>query len=123
MIDLFRSLDGLEDSHLGSQLDQDPESRLWEMMVAHMLRTEGYDPQRPPGPAGPDFLVVARDVQRIFIEATCPGSGEVGRPDSVAPIEFGAAIATLLPVREIVLRLCGALREKAALGRVLPTGS
>ena len=32
--DLFSYLDGLEDSHFGSQLDHDCEARIWEMMVA-----------------------------------------------------------------------------------------
>ena len=109
IVDLFRFLDGLEDPTFAQQLDQDPQARLWEMMLAKILRSEGYEPTS--APRGPDF-VVARDAKRVFIEAICPGPGDEANPNSVPPIAYGAPIAQDVPVAQIVLRLRSALEEK-----------
>lgn len=109
IIDLFRFLDGLEDPHFGLELDTDPHARLWEMMLAKILCTAGYEPAS--APYGPDF-VVAKGGTRIFVEAICPGPGDEGRPNSVPPMVYGAPIAQAVPVDSIVLRLRGALEEK-----------
>jgi len=107
--DLFCFLDGLEDPHFEQGLDQDPHARIWEMMLAKILRCAGYEPTS--APRGPDF-VLEKDGKGVFIEAICPGPGAEGNPNSVTPIAFGAPIAQLVPVAQIVLRVRGALEEK-----------
>lgn len=107
--DLFQYLDGLEDPHFGRELDREPYARLWEMMLAKMLKTEALQPTS--ATRGPDFVLVHRG-QRVFIEAICPGSGDDDNPNSVPPLIHGAAIAQDIPITQIVLRICSALEEK-----------
>jgi hypothetical protein len=107
--ELFQFLDGLEDSDFEHALDQDPHARLWEMMLAKILKTEGYKPTS--GDRGPDFVIEMAG-QRVCIEAVCPGPGEEGNPNSVPPITYGAPIAQDIPVAQIVLRIRSALAEK-----------
>lgn len=38
IVELFRFLDGLEDPHFGQELDRDAHARLWEMMLAKILK-------------------------------------------------------------------------------------
>jgi hypothetical protein len=107
--DLFEHLDGLEDLSFGRELDSDPYARLWEMMLAHILKSEGYRPTS--GHHGPDFALEHRG-QRMFIEAICPGTGDADNPNSVPPLMYGTPIAQPVPVAQIVLRICSALEEK-----------
>lgn len=109
VVELFRSLDGLEDRHFDQQLDQDPYARLWEMMLATILTAHGYSPRS--AEHGPDF-VVEHEGRRVFIEAICPGPGDEASPNSVPPPVYGAGIAQDVPVDKIALRLCHALAEK-----------
>src|SRR5437870_2949796 len=109
IVELFRFLDGLEDPHFEQQLDRDAHARLWEMMLAKILKSEGYELKSTDH--GPDF-VVEKDRKRVFIEAVCPGPGDEGNPNSVPPIVYGAPIAQEVPVPHIVLRIRGALEEK-----------
>jgi hypothetical protein len=109
IVELFRFLDGMEDSHFAQELDRDAHARLWEMMVAKILKSEGYKPKSTDH--GPDF-VVEKDGKRVFIEAICPGPGDEGNPNSVPPIVYGAPIAQDVPVAQIVLRIRGAIEEK-----------
>ena len=107
--ELFRYLDGLEDPHFEQGLDQDPHARLWEMMLAKILKLEGYIPTS--ADHGPDF-VIEKDGKRVFIEAICPGPGDEGNLNSVPSIVYGAPIAQDVPVAQIVLRICNALDKK-----------
>lgn len=109
IVDLFRFIDGLEDLHFEHELDRDPHARLWEMMLAKILRSEGYEPTS--ATHGPDF-VVEKDGKRVCIEAICPGPGDDGNPNSVPPIAFSAPIAQEVPAAQIVLRIRSALEEK-----------
>lgn len=107
--DLFRCLDGLEDPHFEQELDQDRDARLWEMMLAKILKSEGYQPTS--ANQGPDF-VVEQDGKKIFIEAICPGPGDKDNPNSVPPLEVGASTMQDVPVEKIVLRYRSALDDK-----------
>ena len=109
IVELFRFLDGLEDPHFGQELDRDAHARLWEMMLAKILKSEGQEIIS--AAHGPDF-VIERDGKRIFIEAICPGPGDEGNPNSVPPIVYGAPIAQDVPVPQIVLRIRSALEDK-----------
>lgn len=109
IVDLFQFLDGLEDPHFEQGLDMDPHARLWEMMLAKILKSEGYEPTS--SKRGPDF-VVEKEGKKIFVEAVCPGTGAERNPNSVPPMVYGASIAQDVPVPQIVLRLCNALDEK-----------
>ncbi|MEO8339816.1 MAG: hypothetical protein ABI604_08865 [Nitrospirota bacterium] len=110
IVDLFSFFDGLEDPNFEKELDQDPHAALWEMMVAKILKSEGYQPTRSTD-GGPDF-VVEKDGKRIFIEATCRGPGYEGHPDKVQPIRYGTGIAQAIPEAQIVMRISGALENK-----------
>ena len=109
IVELFRFLDGLEDRHFEQQLDRDPHARLWEMMLAMVLKSEGYELKSTDH--GPDF-VIEKEVKRVFIEAVCPGPGDESNPNSVPPIVHGAPIAQEVPVPQIVLRIRSALEDK-----------
>jgi hypothetical protein len=109
IIEPFGFLDGLEDPHFEYALDQDPYARLWEMVLAKILKVEGYQPTS--AARGPDF-VVEMPPKRVFIEEICPGPGDEGNPNSVAPIAYGAVIAQDIPISQIVLRIRSALEEK-----------
>ncbi len=106
---LFDALDGLEDSHFAQELDRDPHSRLWEMLLARLLRDAGYDPRS--SDAGPDFMIT-QNSRRIFIEAICPSAGLPGHPDSVPELNYGAEAAQAVPIDQMVLRIAAAVREK-----------
>lgn len=106
---LFEALDGIEDFHFAQELDRDPHSRLWEMLLARLLRDYGYEPVS--SDAGPDFMVKWNG-RRIFIEAVCPSAGQTGHPDSVPEIQLGANAAQAVPVDAMVLRIASAVREK-----------
>lgn len=105
----FSILECLEDPSFEQKLDQDPHAQLWEMMLAKILKSEGYQPTR--ANHGPDF-VVEKDEKKIFIEAICPGHGDKNNPNSVPPLEVGASTMQDVPVEKIVLRYCNALDEK-----------
>jgi len=108
--DLFSFFDDLADPNFQQELDGNhPHAPLWAMMLAKILKSEGYQPIR--ANSGPDF-VVEQDGKKIFIEATCPMTGEEGKPDSVPPILCGAPIAQDVPEESIVLRICNALKKK-----------
>lgn len=107
--DLFSYLDGLEDPHFEQGLDQDPYARLWEMMLAKILRCAGHEPTS--APRGPDFLI-EMDGYRVFIEAICPGPGDESNPNSVPPMPSDAEIAQKVPIPQIVLRIRSAMEEK-----------
>jgi hypothetical protein len=109
IIELFQSLDGLEDSHFEQELDRDPYARLWEMMVAKILTDEGYEPKSTDH--GPDFVIEHKG-KKVFIEAICPGPGDKTNPNSVPPIINGALVASPVPESQIVLRIRSALEEK-----------
>lgn len=109
IVELFSYLDGLEDSHFEYQLDQDPYARLWEMMVAKILKVEGHEPKSTD--QGPDFFV-EKDGKRVFIEAICPGPGDDGNPNSVPPVIYDVTVAQRVPIAQIVLRILSALDEK-----------
>jgi len=109
IIELFQFLDGLEDPHFEQELDRDPHARLWEMMLAKILSSAGYEPTS--AACGPDFII-EKDGKRIFIEAICPGPGDEGNPNSVPPIVYGAPVFQDVPVPQIVLRIRSALEEK-----------
>jgi hypothetical protein len=70
IVELFRFLDGLEDPHFEQQLDRDAHARLWEMMLAKILKSAGYELKS--ADHGPDF-VIEKDGKRIFIEAIVLG--------------------------------------------------
>jgi hypothetical protein len=109
IVELFRFLDGLEDCHFGQQLDQDPQARLWEMILAMVLKSQGY--KITSSNHGPDFVIETEN-KRVFIEAVCPGPGDESKPDSVPPIVYDATIAQKVPVPQIVLRILSTLQDK-----------
>src|SRR5262249_31837482 len=53
IVELFRSFDSLEDPHFEQQLEQDAHARLWEMILAKILKSEGYELKSTDH--GPDF--------------------------------------------------------------------
>ena len=87
----------------------DPEAKYWEMYIACALREIGFQVSR--GNAGPDFWVESNE-GRIWIEAIAPEAGDSGNPDYVPEPPLNQVSDT--PVRQIILRLTGAIYEKQA---------
>ena len=106
---LFEAIDGYEDAQFGVQLDRDPFSRIWEMMVATILRNSGLKFGASKG-GGPDFIAT-HEGKRIAVEATCPGLGQEGLPDSVPPLK-PAFEYQLRPDNQMLLRIANAIAEK-----------
>lgn len=129
--ELFSYLDGLEDSSFGTSLDADPDSRIWEMMVAKILKSSGFNPTS--SDSGPDFHVI-HDGKNVFVEAICPTTGQDGLPNSVPPLKMAglkpSLVAPILhhdddadeplgkaqrsPIDSMLLRICAAMRDKKA---------
>lgn len=107
--ELFSFIDGLEDSHFETELDVDPYSRIWEMLVAKTLKESGL--QISSSDAGPDFILHCGS-QRVCVEAICADEGIPGLPDSVPPIQYKTEAAQEVPMEKMVLRVSGALRDK-----------
>lgn len=107
--DLFSYLDGLEDTHFDSQLDQDCEARIWEMMVAKMLRLSGFELKS--SDVGPDFTIETQEA-RINVEAVCPGTGDPKNINAVPEIEFGTDKTQKIPEKIIATRLTNAISSK-----------
>jgi len=107
--ELFSALDGLEDPNFGAELDADPQSRIWEMMVSKILKDSGF-PVLGSNGDGPDFTVFHRG-KKIVVEAICPTHGEDGLPDSVPPL-FPGPDYQEVPIDQMLLRIRGAIRDK-----------
>ena len=109
LADLFDAIDGFEDAQFGIQFDTDPFSRIWEMMVATLLRNSGMKLHASKG-GGPDFITIHQGL-RIVVEATCPGLGQDGLPDSVPPLR-PTEDYQLCPDNQMLLRVANAITEK-----------
>ncbi len=108
--DLFSYLDGHEDIHFATELDRDYHSRLWEMMVAKILVTSGYDFQS--ADKGPDFKLNV-GMKTVWVEAVCPGNGNPLLPDSVPPLVISTPpMAQHVPAKKMLLRLTNAIAAK-----------
>jgi hypothetical protein len=90
--------------------------RWFEMYLAVALLRAGLSIECPPN-AAPDVRVQHRDGRVLWLEATAPTGGDESNPDRVvqpiaAPGE--TSVAYPVPTQQVTLRICGALREKAA---------
>jgi hypothetical protein len=118
--DLFCALDGLEDSNFSTALDADPLARIWEMMVATILKESGLTVFSSGG-IGPDFTTVNHS-KKIVVEAICATPGEDGRPDSVPPLVPRPDFQKV-PVDQLLLRIRSAIHDKKqVLDRYRETG-
>jgi len=105
---LYSHMAGQEDPHFESQLDCDPHARIWELMVAQIIHECGWEFQNTG--TGPDFII-STSTRNICIEAICATDGKTDLPDSVPPLQNG--VASLVPTRELLLRITSALATKA----------
>ena len=85
----------------------DPQSKYWEMYLAFALKDVGFQVRREKD--GPDFWIDGKD-GRIWIEAIAPEPGDSTKPDCVPEPLVNQVSDT--PVRQIVLRLTSAIRDK-----------
>ena len=113
---LVECFEDLEDSNFVEGLKKDPNSRIWEMMVAYMLKKEGYELVSKD--EGPDFLVRKNGKSIMYVEAVAPSSGAENHPDSVPDPPFYKDVRdklefTRVPVEKIALRLRSSFEEKA----------
>jgi hypothetical protein len=104
---LYANIAGHEDEHFGSQFDCDPQSRIWEMMVATILKDAGL--AFTGKGVGPDFNVTVPN-RRIWVEAVCPTKGAASHPDSVPDFSFDEI--SVVPENQLRLRICSALEAK-----------
>lgn len=113
---LVECFEGLQDSNFVEGLKKDPQSRIWEMMVAYILKKDGFELVSKD--EGPDFLVRKNGKSIMYVEAVAPSSGAENHPDSIPDpplykdvrnqLEF-----TPVPVERIALRLRSSFEEKA----------
>jgi hypothetical protein len=106
---LFEAIDGFEDPHFGTEFDNDPLARIWEMMVATILRDSGVKYGSSKG-CGPDFIASHFGLT-VAVEATCPSLGREGLPDSVPPL-VPTEDFQLCPEDKMLLRVANAISEK-----------
>jgi len=98
---LWNSFSGLEDDHFWNEIDNDPDSRIWEMMTAFLLKNEGYS--LTSADKGPDFLASCNGSLMMHVEAVAPGPGDPTGPDSVPKLDFSNARASRVPEEQILL--------------------
>ena len=60
--------------------------------------------------SGPD-ISLALGERRVWIEAVCATEGQMGKPDSVPPLELGKVVDA--PIKQYVMRIRNSLDEKA----------
>lgn len=108
----YQALAGREDPHFGTELDKDPIPWLWELMLADILRDNGYEFQKHKD--GPDFSIKVGG-KTVWVEAVCPGLGEQGRPDSLKPPTYTPreTKGSPVPIDKVALRISGSLRAKS----------
>jgi len=108
LAELLKGSEGFLDENFEEKFAQDPEGRVWELMVFQMLRRSGHK-LTPTKGHGPDFRIETADGP-IWVEATAPGRG-VG-PDRVPEIDPDCNEMRPVPVDQVILRVTQALREK-----------
>jgi hypothetical protein len=95
------------DRNFLTEIQNDFQSRFWEMYLACSLEEVGYTIEcRKPGP---DVLLTMGET-RVWIEAVAPSRGEDGHPDAVPGYRLGQG--SDVPDREILLRYRSAILDK-----------
>jgi len=100
----------LADSHFLTEFSQRTKERYWEMYLGCTLVELGLNPEKV-SDSGPDFLI-AHNGRRYWIEATCPGPGDISLPDSVPNQSIGGNIVHEYPHEQVILRYTNALSLK-----------
>ena len=112
--DLWRDFKPFADANFADEFPLRLHERWFEMYLTVSLLRAGYNVQCPK--PGPDVLVTI-DGRRLWIEATCATSGELGLPDSVpAPVfakEGEPGEFRDVPKDQRVLRIRNSLQTKA----------
>ena len=112
--DLWTDFESLADANFITEFPIHLHERWFEMYLAVALKRAGLNVQCPK--RGPDILLTSGN-SRIWIEATCPTAGDVGRPDSVPKPQYAGAektpTATDTPRNSMSLRISNALTTKA----------
>ncbi len=111
--DLWKTFEGLEDPHFWIEIDNDPKSRLWEMMTASVLNNEGFDLASESD--GPDFTITKSGRLIMYVESIAPSPGDPDRPDSVPEPKSipNTVMAGWVPTERYVLRIRSAFEDKA----------
>ncbi len=114
--DLWRDFAPYASPHFLAEFPYRFHQRWFEMHLAVALLRAGVTIECP-AEGAPDVLVRHRDGRVLWLEAIAPTGGDESNPDRVvqpraAPGESSVAYST--PTEKIALRICGALREKAA---------
>ena len=108
---LWGRYESLADPHFKNEIGSQFQPRFWEMylactLLAHSFKISSSD-------VGPDFCMSVGDM-RIWIEAIAPGPGAPCSADRVPDIVLisESGIAQSVPDEQIVIRYCGAIKEK-----------
>jgi hypothetical protein len=114
--DLWRDFAPYASDHFCGEFRRQFHQRWFEMYVAVALLRSGLKIECPPG-AAPDIRVQRSDGGVLWLEAIAPTGGSESNPDrGVQPIAAPgeSSMAYYVPTEQVALRICGALREKAA---------
>ena len=114
--ELWRDFAPYASEHFRVEIRRHFHQRWFEMYLAVSMLRAGLAIECPPKNA-PDVRVQHRDGRVLWLEAIAPTGGVESNPDRVvqpraAPGE--SSVAYYVPRERIAIRICGALREKAA---------
>jgi hypothetical protein len=113
--DLWRDFEPYATDHFLAEFPFRFHQRWFEMYLAVSLLRSGLDIQCPKGSA-PDVRLKI-DNRTVWVEATAPSGGGPENPDRVvqpaARDEHGAPVAFRVPTEKVILRVRGALHDKA----------
>lgn len=114
--DLWRDFEPYASEHFLAEFPYRFHQRWFEMYLAVALLRAGLRIQCPEGSA-PDVRVQYADGRVLWLEAVAPTGGDESNPDRVVqprPAPGESSVGYYVPTDQVTMRVCGALRDKAA---------
>lgn len=114
--ELWRDFAPYASEHFRTEFSRHFHQRWFEMYLAVALLRAGLNIECP-AEGAPDVRVQHRDRGVLWLEAIAPTGGDESNPDRVVQpraVRGESSVAYYVPTEQVALRICGALREKAA---------
>jgi hypothetical protein len=105
---LWKRYQPYADNHFLDEIRIQFHQRFWEMYLAVTFLDRGYELHRHKD-GGPEFGIDIGD-RRYWLEAIAPNPGE--GPDAVPQLEYNVPAGSIVPQKQIILRLMNALAAK-----------